>query len=100
MLIELSIAHGQSYNKFSESITEKELALYAKYLEKKPLPMRRIELQLAQLCSLVVNMASDGNKTNARDFLMFEASEEDEGGGITEEQSLAAMGFVIDKKGE
>lgn len=60
--------------------------------------MRRIELQLAQLCSLVVNMASEGNRTTVKDFLMFDGNLEEGESGITEEDSLAAMGFVLEKK--
>lgn len=75
-------------------MSENEVQLYVAYAEKKPLPNRVLELQLAQVSQQVVNMGSEKNRFGIRDFLMHEGEIETE--AMSERDALIAFGFNPD----
>jgi hypothetical protein len=81
-------------------MAESELQLYIAYAEKKPLPNKVLELQIAQVSQHIVNMASDKNKYKISDFLLHEPKVEK--APITEREAAILYGFDVDayeKKG-
>jgi hypothetical protein len=72
---------------------ERDIQLYLAYAAKRPLPSRVLELQLAQVSQMVVNMASSANKYKTTDFLFHEQKVIKV---ITERESAIAAGFDVD----
>jgi hypothetical protein len=81
-------------------MAESELQLYIAYAEKKPLPNKVLELQIAQVSQSVLNMASTKNNYKISDFLLHEPKVEKP--PMTEREAAILYGFDVEayeKKG-
>jgi hypothetical protein len=88
-LLELAEAFAVPADELSRRITEREVAEWA--LRGKPLWPRRLELMLAQLTSVVAQVA--GNKVSLLDFDLF-APPPLEGPALSAESGAQALGSI------
>lgn len=92
--MDLALHLGMTEAGVRRSMTERELQRWALYQSRRMLPMRRLELQLAQV-SLVVARALGGNTTaTLQDFLFDPAPEDLDDDDVGEEldaETIATM---------
>jgi hypothetical protein len=91
-LIELGFALGRTLAEI-EAMPERDIQLYVAYAEKRPLPNRVLELQLAQVSQYILNMASEKNKFKLNDLLLHEKKIVKV---MTERDAAIAAGFDVD----
>ncbi len=64
------------FHRLAAVLPERDFLLYQKYAEKRALPLRRIELHLAQICSVMAQL--QGNKNSTLSDFLFDPVEEEE----------------------
>lgn len=74
--MQLALQLGMTAEGLERSMTEAELNRWARYLSRHPMPQRRIELMLAQVCALIARTMGGSKNAKVADFLLQEPEEE------------------------
>lgn len=75
--MDLALHLGTSAGALSKTMTEAEFGEWQRYAGRRMLPMRRIEMYLAQIAMLIAKTMGGSKSSDLTDF-MFEPSDDDE----------------------
>jgi hypothetical protein len=99
--MDLALHLGMTTAGLARSMSERELRDFQRYDARRGLPLRRIELYLAQIAMYVVQMAS-GKQQRLDDFIFKPRADEASGDADDEptlEDIAAQFGGVVHRKG-
>ncbi len=90
--MELALHLGMTADGLTQSMTAAELDRWAKYALQKPLPYKRMELMLAQVCLIIARTMGGAKDVKLMDFML--STPEERPNNVTSiEAARAAFGF-------
>ncbi len=90
--MELALHLGMTAEGLTQSMTAAELDQWAKYALQKPLPYKRMELMLAQVCLIIARRMGGAKEVKLMDFML--SVPEDRPNNVTNLEAVrAAVGF-------
>jgi hypothetical protein len=97
--MDLALELGQPLTVIAR-MSERELARWARYIARRGLPMRRLELGLAQIAKLIGETMGGMEGVSIDDFLFYQRQEEGDDEELTAEELeelKAGIGFAPEK---
>lgn len=91
--MELALHLGMTVQQLTDSMLESELNQWANYARRSPLPFKRMEIMLAQVCLLIAKTMGGAKQVGVMDF-MLALPDEDLPDNVTRiEAARKAFGF-------
>ena len=90
--MELALNLGKTVEELSREMTAVEFDLWQRYARRTALPMRRVEMYLAQIALKIVQVMGSNTDSRLVDY-MFDP-EEDDGAELAPEDAPAYFGFA------
>jgi hypothetical protein len=76
--MDLALELGMPFETMARSMTESEFRTWQRYVQKRMLPARRVELQLARICQLIAVTMGGAKDATVMDYMLHVADERPE----------------------
>ena len=96
--MDLALEMGMTAAGLSRAMTERELMQWQSYAARRMLPMRRLELYLAQIALVVVKAAGGAKNATLSDFMFDEAPAADQDEDLSADDVAAFFGGTVIQK--